>query len=70
MHVVQSNFSNFVAFPHEDDVVVESKIFEFIIFKFTSALVAFWFLTDEITHWTYANSVHFFPDCNYNNLKG
>ena len=37
-------FSNFVAFPHEDDVVAQSKIesvFEFVIFKFTSALVAF-----------------------------
>ena len=42
--VVQSNFSNFVAFPHEDDVVAQSKIgtiFEFTTFKFTSALVAF-----------------------------
>ena len=42
--VVQSNFSNFVAFPREDDVVAQSKIesvFEFVIFKFTSALVAF-----------------------------
>ena len=42
--VVQSNFSNFVAFPHEDDVVAQSKIrsiIEFIIFKFTSTLVAF-----------------------------
>ena len=42
--VVQSNFSNFVAFPHEDDVVAQSKIesvFEFVIFKFPSALVAF-----------------------------
>ena len=58
---VQRNFSNLAAFPHEDDVVVQSKIFEFIIFKFTSALVAFWFLTDEITHSTYANSAHFFP---------
>ena len=39
-----NNFSNFVAFPHEDDVVAQSKIesvFEFVIFKFTSALVAF-----------------------------
>ena len=25
-HVAQSNFSNFVAFPREDDVVVQSKI--------------------------------------------
>ena len=36
--------SNFVAFPLKDDVVVQSKIvsiFEFMIFKFTSALVAF-----------------------------
>ena len=44
LDVVQSNFSNFVAFPREDDVVVQSKIvsmFEFIIFKFTLALVAF-----------------------------
>ena len=34
----------FVAFPRDDDVVVLSKIvsiFESIIFKFTSALVAF-----------------------------
>ena len=39
-----SNFSNFVAFPREDYVVVQSKIvsiFEFISFEFTSALVAF-----------------------------
>ena len=44
VHVVQSKFSNFVAFPREDDVVAQSKIgsvFEFIIFKFTTALVAF-----------------------------
>ena len=43
-HVVQSNFSNFVAFPREDDVVAHSKIgsiFEFFIFKFPLALVAF-----------------------------
>ena len=41
---METNFSNFVAFPRQDDVVAQSKIesiFEFIIFKFTPALVAF-----------------------------
>ena len=44
LRVVQSNFSKFVAFPRKDYVVAQGKIesvFKFVIFKFTSASVAF-----------------------------